>query len=144
MDSIIDQMGSASSRAQRLGGTITSAAKFFGSDNKLYMMAEGSKVIGLLKVGKRNLFHRDDHGRIREIKPLCVLDFYVHESVQRGGYGKMLFERMLQQENQRPEKLGYDRPSEKLIAFCAKHYGLSKYIPQNNNFVVYDAYWGAP
>ena len=49
---------------------------------------------------------------------------------------------MLQAEGVRPEKLGYDRPSEKLIGFLGKHYGLKKYIPQNNNFVVFDAYWG--
>ena len=30
-----------------------------------------------------------------EVSPLCVLDFYVHESKQRCGYGKALFEAML-------------------------------------------------
>lgn len=49
---------------------------------------------------------------------------------------------MLDAEGVRPEKLAYDRPSEKLIGFLAKHYGLKKYVPQNNNFVVFDAYWG--
>jgi alpha-tubulin N-acetyltransferase 1 len=36
---------------------------------------------------------------------------------------------MLKAEGVRPEKLGYDRPSEKLIGFLGKHYGLKKYIP---------------
>ena len=45
------------------------------------MRSEGKTVIGLLKVGKRNLFIRNEFGAIKEIKPLCVLDFYVHESV---------------------------------------------------------------
>ena len=94
-----------------------------------------------MKVGRRNLFIRGDSGNIKEIKPLCLLDFYVHESVQRGGHGLALFEEMLQNEGVRPEKLGYDRPSEKLIGFLGKHYGLKKYVPQNNNFVVFDAYW---
>jgi alpha-tubulin N-acetyltransferase 1 len=49
---------------------------------------------------------------------------------------------MLQCENANPAKLGYDRPSEKLIGFCGKHFGLKKFTPQNNNFVVFDAYWG--
>lgn len=93
-------------------------------------------------MGKRNLFIRGDTGAIKEIKPLCLLDFYVHESMQRGGHGKQLFEDMLEAEGVRPEKLGYDRPSEKLVGFLAKHYGLKKYVPQNNNFVVFDAYWG--
>lgn len=30
-----------------------------------------------------------------EVNPLCVLDFYVHESRQRTGCGKRLFEHML-------------------------------------------------
>ena len=87
------------------------------------------KVIGLLKVGMRKLFIRNDSGQIKEITPLCVLDFYVHESVQRGGQGKHLFEEMLVRETVRPEKLGYDRPSEKLISFLRRHYGLKNYTP---------------
>lgn len=31
-------------------------------------------------------------GVIAEIDPLCVLDFYVHESCQRQGVGKTIFE----------------------------------------------------
>jgi len=45
------------------------------------LRAEGNKVIGLLKVGVKKLFIRNDLGAIKEISPLCVLDFYVHESV---------------------------------------------------------------
>jgi len=85
--------------------------------------------LGLLKVGKRNLFIRNELGALKEIKPLCVLDFYVHESVQRNGIGKLLFEKMLAHEKVSPHKLGYDRPSEKLIAFLSRHYALKQYIP---------------
>jgi alpha-tubulin N-acetyltransferase 1 len=46
-------------------------------------------VIGFIKMGKKNLFIRDELGNIKEISPLCVLDFYVHESQQRNGYGKV-------------------------------------------------------
>ena len=120
---------------------ITTASRLFTSDNRLYLRAEGNKVIGLLKVGVKKLFIRNELGGIKEISPLCVLDFYVHESVQRGGNGKALFEKMLEIEGVKPEKLGYDRPSEKLLAFLAKHYGLKRYVPQNNNYVVYSAYF---
>jgi alpha-tubulin N-acetyltransferase 1 len=48
---------------------------------------------------------------------------------------------MLEKEAIRPDKLGYDRPSEKLLAFLAKHYGLKRYVPQNNNYVVYNAFF---
>jgi len=49
--------------------------------------------------------------------------------MQRGGYGKQLFEKMLVEEGVSPERLGYDRPSPKLISFLNKHYGLKKYTP---------------
>jgi|TARA_B110000305_G_scaffold176501_1_gene195393 alpha-tubulin N-acetyltransferase 1 len=48
---------------------------------------------------------------------------------------------MLHFEKTEPHKLAYDRPSEKFLAFLGKHFGLKKYVPQNNNFVVYDAYF---
>lgn len=95
LDDIIDKMGTASSKAQGLGTIITTAAKLFGSDNNLYLKVENDKVIGLLKVGPRQLFIRGASGDIKQITPLCVLDFYVHESAQRGGHGKHLFEYML-------------------------------------------------
>ena len=34
-----------------------------------------------LKVGEKNLFHMDFNGKCSEIYPMCVLDFYVHESM---------------------------------------------------------------
>jgi alpha-tubulin N-acetyltransferase 1 len=86
-------------------------------------------VLSLLKVGVKKLFIRNEVGAIKEIAPLCVLDFYVHESCQRGGQGKAIFEKMLQMEGVKPEKMGYDRPSEKLLAFLSKHYGLKRYVP---------------
>ncbi len=90
---------------------------------------------------------------LKEIAPLCVLDFYVVESKQRSGIGKQLFEYMLQviwikylftlSKNERitPEKIAYDRPSEKLLGFLGKHYGLHSYTPQANNFVVFKRYF---
>ena len=47
-------------------------------------------------MGAKKLFVYDEHGVQHEMQPLCVLDFYVHESSQRQGYGKKLFENMLQ------------------------------------------------
>ena len=140
-NSIIDQMGAASAKAQKLPQVITSAGRLFSSDNKVYIRAQGNRCIGFLKSGRRNLFIRNEYGIIKEIRPVCVLDFYVHESMQRGGHGKALFDMMMRHEGAAPEKLAYDRPSEKLLAFLGKHFGLRKYVPQNNNFVVYDQYW---
>jgi alpha-tubulin N-acetyltransferase 1 len=56
---------------------------FSSGDNRLYLKLDTSanKVIGLIKVGKRKLFVHRETGKISEISPLCVLDFYVHESI---------------------------------------------------------------
>lgn len=94
-------------------------------------------VIGFIKVGSKKLFFYDIRGIQVETNPLCVLDFYVHESVQRKGCGKKLFECMLSLENVRAEQLAIDRPSHKFLNFLNKHYELNSVVPQLNNFVVF-------
>lgn len=94
-------------------------------------------------MGQKNLFYHDAKNQILELKPTAVLDFYVHESCQRKGVGKNLFEKMLEFEKAHPAKLAYDRPSPKLLQFLKKHYGLVNYIPQNNNYVIYSQYFSA-
>jgi alpha-tubulin N-acetyltransferase 1 len=81
MYDIIDKMGNSSAKAQALPAVITTASRLFTSDNRLYLRSEGNRVIGLLKVGVKKLFIRNESGNIKEISPLCVLDFYIHESV---------------------------------------------------------------
>lgn len=136
---VIDQMGYASARAQRLPSVITTSDRFFSStsDQELFMQVEGMTCQGLLKIGSKKLFIRTESGQIKELEPLCVLDFYVHESCQRMGLGKKLFDKMLEMRQCDPKNLAYDKPSEKLIGFLAKHFGLTNYIPQNNNYVVF-------
>lgn len=120
-------------------------SRFAGSDQRLYLKVSGNRVEGVLKVGEKQLFHREFSGKVREIKALCVLDFYVHESCQRMGVGKMLFEKMLECENIEPHRLAYDRPSAKLLSFLRKHYNLAEFVPQNNNFVIFNQYFqGSP
>ena len=75
------------------------------------------------------------------MNPLCVLDFYIYEKIQRSGFGRKIFDKMLENENADPAKLAYDRPSPKLIGFLRKHFGLVDYIPQNNNFVIFRDYF---
>ncbi|CAD8192219.1 unnamed protein product [Paramecium pentaurelia] len=141
LDVVITIMGEASALAQNLKQVITSPIRFFQTDQKMYIKSEGKQCLGILKIGRKNLFHRDLNGVIKEIQPICVLDFYVHESVQRKGIGKELFEEMLRQEVLTPEKLAYDRPSPKLLGFLKKYYNLQNYIPQNNNYVIYSQYF---
>jgi len=58
---------------------ITNFAKI-SPDNTLYIRASANQALGFLKLGRKNLFHRDAMGNITEFQPFCVLDFYVHES----------------------------------------------------------------
>ena len=53
-------------------------------------------MVGFIKMGTKRLFVYDAHGNQHEIEPLCALDFYVHESRQRMGCGKRLFDHMVQ------------------------------------------------
>lgn len=53
-------------------------------------------VTGMLKTGKKGLYIFDRDGQHYQVSPLCVLDFYVHESRQRTGLGKHIFEHMLE------------------------------------------------
>ena len=140
---VLDQMGEASSKAQQLPQTITSMGRFAGTNQRLFLKVEGNTVLGLLKTGERTIFYRNYAGVCKELNPLCVLDFYVHESLQRQGIGNNLFYFMLEYENILPNKIAYDRPSPKLLKFLDKHYGLKAYIPQNNNFVIYEDFWNS-
>jgi len=83
----------------------------------------------MLRTGVKRLFVTE-RGQWRELTPVCVLDFYVHESCQRQGVGLKLFEHFLAAERQSPARLAYDRPSPKLLGFVSKHYGLKSFTPQ--------------
>lgn len=150
---VLDTIGKRSATAQGLKKPVTygSAASLFGQ--RVYLLVEDRRALGFIKVGAKNLFvappplhaTRSNHSCVqdafKEINPLCVLDFYVHESCQRSGFGKQLFDRMLQQEGKTPSQLAYDRPSPKFLGFLRKHCGLSRYQPQNNNYVVFDEFF---
>ncbi|XP_043384150.1 alpha-tubulin N-acetyltransferase 1 isoform X2 [Chelonia mydas] len=145
---IIDEMGKASAKAQNLPAPITSASRMQTNHHVLYILKDNEvktagkgAIIGFLKVGYKKLFLLDRHGAHNEVEPLCVLDFYIHESLQRHGYGKELFQCMLQRERVQPHQLAVDRPSEKLLCFLHKHYNLQGTIPQVNNFVIFEGFF---
>ncbi|XP_033224245.1 alpha-tubulin N-acetyltransferase-like [Belonocnema kinseyi] len=144
---ILDEMGEASAKAQGLSKSITSASKLRNSDQTVYLLVdkEGNNglgsVVGLLKVGSKNLFMFDENGAHYQLQPRCILDFYIHESRQRMGLGNLLYQHMLTEEEQRPIKLAIDRPSDKFLAFLHKYHGLSGIIPQNNKFVVFEGFF---
>ncbi|KAK4877150.1 hypothetical protein RN001_009656 [Aquatica leii] len=147
---IVDIMGDASAAAQGLSKPITTADRLRKADQTVYLLVDRNAkngkgvVTGMLKTGRKSLYIFDRDGHHYHIAPPCVLDFYIHESRQRQGLGKQLFEHMLQKENVEPSKLAIDRPSEKLLSFMNKHYGLQNAMRQMNNYVVFDGFFPEP
>uniref|UniRef100_A0A3Q3R7C9 Alpha-tubulin N-acetyltransferase 1 n=1 Tax=Monopterus albus TaxID=43700 RepID=A0A3Q3R7C9_MONAL len=134
-------------QAQHLPAPVTSASKLQSQRHQLYLLKDGESnggrgvVVGFLKVGYKKLFLLDQQGAHIEAEPLSVLDFYVAENLQRHGYGRELFDFMLQHKNVEPVMMAYDRPSPKFLSFLAKHYCLTQSVPQVNNFVVFEAFF---
>ncbi|KAI1902439.1 hypothetical protein AGOR_G00044770 [Albula goreensis] len=147
ISTVIDELGKASAKAQQLAAPITSAPKLQSNRHHLYLLKEGESnggrgvAVGFLKVGYKKLFLLDQQGAHVEIEPLCVLDFFVTENLQRHGYGLELFSYMLQHKRVEPVRMAYDRPSPKFLSFLEKHYGLKDSVPQVNNFVVFDGFF---
>ncbi|RCN23728.1 hypothetical protein ANCCAN_30584 [Ancylostoma caninum] len=100
-----------------------------------------SLVIGMLKVGKKHLYLLDEDQRKYEEEPLCILDFYIHDSVQRRGNGHQLFDHMLKQESTSAAAVAIDRPSDAFLQFLSKFYGLKKPVWQSTNFVVFPEFF---
>ncbi|XP_055487119.1 alpha-tubulin N-acetyltransferase 1 isoform X2 [Leucoraja erinacea] len=102
---VLDKMGEASAKAQQLSAAITNASRMQVNRHRLYILKDSvanrgrGAAIGFLKVGNKKLFVLDGQGTHHEMEPLCVLDFYVHVSLQRHGYGKELFDYMIQVNN---------------------------------------------
>nr|XP_057903607.1 alpha-tubulin N-acetyltransferase 1 isoform X1 [Doryrhamphus excisus] len=144
---VIDELGIASAKAQRLTTPVTSANKLQSQQHQVYLMKDGESnggrgvIVGFLKVGYKKLFLLDQQGVHIEAEPLCVLDFFVAHNLQRHGYGLELFNFMLQDKNLEPVLMAYDRPSPKLLSFLAKHYCLTQSVPQVNHFVVFDGFF---
>jgi alpha-tubulin N-acetyltransferase 1 len=139
---VIDRMGDASALAQGLHATITTSSNFKISDYILYIKVRGTQCLGIIKIGHKNLYVREySSASMINIRPMCILDFYVHEKCQREGHGKDLYDFVLQDQNIEPKMLAYDRPSHKFLSFLNKHFGLKDYFPQSNNFVIFDDYF---
>lgn len=146
LGAVIDALGEASSTAQSLPAAVTTTEKLRRSRHRVYILVETTAdgkalVLGLLKVGFKQLFLRDEHCRLCQVRTLCLLDFFVHESRQRQGCGKRLFDCMIKTESLSPAQLPIDHPSEKLLAFMERHFGLAPALPQNNHFAVFPGFF---
>ncbi|KOB66584.1 Alpha-tubulin N-acetyltransferase, partial [Operophtera brumata] len=162
LSKVIDRLGEQSAAEQGLSKVITTADKLRTADSHtLYLIKDASardgkgEVLGMLKVGRKHLFLFDEQQSVREVEPLCVLDFFVLRSCQRHGLGRALFDHMLercelalfnivacravQDMQTSAHRLAVDGPSDKMEAFLAKNYGVTRLLRQNNNFAMLDA-----
>ncbi|KAL6724932.1 hypothetical protein Aduo_019771 [Ancylostoma duodenale] len=146
----IDALGHLSTEAQGLKRILTTYEKVLNQpdDQFIYLMWQHhptkpavSLVIGMLKVGKKHLYLLDENQRKYEEEPLCILDFYIHDSVQRRGNGHQLFDHMLKQESTSAAAVAIDRPSDAFLQFLSKFYGLKKPVWQSTNFVVFPEFF---
>jgi alpha-tubulin N-acetyltransferase 1 len=144
LHALLDALGAESARAQSLAVPITTAAKLATAapEQTALVAYSGHTALGLIKLGRKDLFVARD-GTLVELAPLCVLDFFVPVACRRRGVGKVLMDAALRLFATEPRRLAYDRPSHMFLSFLARHYGLTRFTPQANNFVVFDDFWAA-
>ena len=142
---LVDAIGLASSRAQGLSHIITTFSSFVASDDELYILVsdDGRSALGFLRVGPKHLFLWDRAGAQHEYQIMCLLDFFTYPSEQRKGYGRRMIDRMLADKGLDMQQVPIDRPSSLCLAFMKRHFGLKDYLPQSNNFVVFDQFWSS-
>ncbi|KAI1724367.1 GNAT acetyltransferase, mec-17 domain-containing protein [Ditylenchus destructor] len=142
----IDEMGKLSAQAQSLKKPLTTFEKLLYCEDEqtLYLMwkrhdtrPSASIVIGYLKTTKRQLYLKDTEDNNYVTTPLCVLDFFVHPSMQKQGYAEVIFNHMLEHEKIEPINCAFDKPSAALLEFLRKHHKLESPIWQVNNFAVF-------
>jgi hypothetical protein len=56
---IITLLGERSAVSQKLKQVITTPAKFYGTDHRIYIKVAGTKALGFVKVGEKRLFYHD-------------------------------------------------------------------------------------
>ena len=140
----VDPVALESATAQNLNTGISTVGRLKISDYTMYILMDTTemKVLGLCKIGEKHLYMVDPDGDMKEFDLTCLLDFYIRKSHQRHGFGVSLFKYMLEDQKKSAAEIAYDRPSEKLYPFLAKHFDLQIYTPQPNRYVLYHNYWG--
>lgn len=152
----LDALGVNSGQAQLLNGPITTVEKIEGSNHTTIVCnacnyegglpltssssVTSARCVGYIKYGIKDLYFYHKNGKVSQCSPLCLLDFYVDESMQRGGLGIALFRQMLEQTGTVPHDIAYDRPSPKLIAFMRKHFNMVNPDLQPNRYAIYDGF----
>lgn len=86
---------------------------------------------------------------LQKITPCCLLDFFVAESLQHRGLGRLLLDAMMSSEAlKHPSKIAYFHPSEAMFAFLAKHFtdvcGKAGKKVWTDGYLLFDKYFDEP
>ncbi|KAI6173492.1 Alpha-tubulin N-acetyltransferase [Aphelenchoides besseyi] len=148
-EDLVNQLGRLSAKARGLHSTSNDHfSNLIDSEKTLYVywepIAEENKtnrVIGFAKVVKSRLYLRNLENQSFIHDPLCFMDFYICQPVQRHGYGKKLFDYILEKEDVKAEECAFDNPTAAFLSFLQKNYNLVDPIRQSNRFVVYEPFF---
>ncbi|KAI6232369.1 N-acetyltransferase domain-containing protein [Aphelenchoides besseyi] len=148
-EDLVNQLGRLSAKARGLHlSSHDHFSNLIDSEKTLYVYWEPigeenktNRVIGFAKVAKSRLYLRNPENQSFIHDPLCFMDFYICPTVQRHGYGKKLFDYILEKEGVKAEECAFDNPTATFLSFLQKNYNLVDPIRQSNRFVVYEAFF---
>ncbi|SBT87902.1 alpha-tubulin N-acetyltransferase, putative [Plasmodium malariae] len=140
LENDVHKISHLSSKDQKLYGVLTSLVNIMDNDYKLYCLTHQNNLIGILKIGTKNLYLYDKK-KLHYRSCTCVLDFYIMKDFQKRGLGIELFNCMLRDNTISPSNLCYDNPSYKMQNFLKKYFAPCNLIKQPNNFVTFDNYF---
>ncbi|CAG2177988.1 unnamed protein product, partial [Oppiella nova] len=145
----IDTLGEESAKAQLLKQSITSYNKLIDerNDDKIYLLLKvdqnvsNCSAVGFVRLGARNLWFSDkSNTNLTQFQNcFCILDFYIRD--QRQGLGFVLISSVMRSVSTSAAQFAYDRPTEAMLAFLRKHFGLRQALPQHNHFVIFDDFF---
>lgn len=105
-------------------------------------------MLGFIRVGYKKHSFRDRLQNYYIKSALSVIDFYVHTSIQRKGYGKVkytfikeIFDKMIFNEKAYPSQLTYESINDTMLQFLNKCFNLRNYMLQNDGLLVFDGFF---
>ncbi|CAG2102563.1 unnamed protein product [Medioppia subpectinata] len=151
----IDTLGEESAKAQRLKQPITSYNRLIDdkSDDKIYLLVKVDQnvtnwsAVGFVRVGTRNLWFADKYNtNLRQYQNcFCILGLHLYEYLnyfyirnQRQGLGHLLISSVMKCVSTPADQFAYDRPTQAMLSFLCKHFGLQRPVTQHNHFVIFE------
>lgn len=113
-----------------------------GMESSYFLLLSGRCLMGFLHARLQRISEEssDVSEKAVRLQARCVVDFCVANDCQRRGLGLLLFSEFLAREGFSAERLAYDEPTEMLMNFVRRHFGLAEYFTVDG-VVFFDRYW---